>query len=171
MKTETFNAIIIFFYAILIKVFQRFSWWYSLMLGFDSLCTPMCTSCPSVVCKYMSSLDLIWFSPTRELRESSWAYYDSLVMHKKVLLSKRFQMLWDHTLYKEKVLYRFQMCAHMHGIMHDYDKNVLYIGYGYSLPVNDWWPPPHKHLVTLLVKSNTFWVVSLNHFRQEIDFA
>ena len=126
---------------------------------------------PSVVCKYMSSLDLIWFSPTRELRESSWAYYDSLVMHKKVLLNKRFQMLWDHALYEEKVLYRFQMCAHMHGIMHDYDKNVLYIGYGYSLPVNDWWPPPHKHLVTLLVKSNTFWVVSLNHFRQEIDFA
>jgi hypothetical protein len=42
---------------------------------------------------------LIWFSPIDGVI--------SLVRRKKiVLLSKRFQMLWDHTFYEKKVLYK-----------------------------------------------------------------
>jgi hypothetical protein len=32
---------------------------------------------------------------------------------------------------------RAQMYKKMHDIMHDCDKNALYIGYGCSLPMND----------------------------------
>jgi hypothetical protein len=75
--------------AILIKdafleVFMMIPLWA--LVHYGPLCALRALLAPSVVCKNMSSLDLICFSPIDGVI--------SLVMRKKtVLLSKRFQML------------------------------------------------------------------------------
>ena len=89
--------------AILIKdAFYKFLWWYPFGLWFTmDPYVHFIHFLPPVWCaKNMSSLDLISFSPIDGVI--------SLVIRlkKTVLLSKRFQMLWDHTFYEKKVLYK-----------------------------------------------------------------
>jgi hypothetical protein len=67
-----------------LEVFMMIPLWA--LVHYGPLCALRALLAPSVVCKNMSSLDLICFSPIDGVI--------SLVMRKKtVLLSKRFQML------------------------------------------------------------------------------
>jgi len=61
MKTETFNAISNSHKRCFLEVFMMIPLWA--LVHYGPLCAFRTLLAPSVVCKNMSSLDLIWFSP------------------------------------------------------------------------------------------------------------